>query len=659
MTIQIISAFFAIAFLGTTTFLFFRLHSLTQSRKPAPTGALEALHFLTNFSQALIWTSGLNKDCDYFNDSWLKFRGRTLQEEIGNGWVQGIHPEDRETCFSTYVENFECRTSFDMAYRIGNAAGEYRWIRDMGSPRFDSKGTFLGYAGICFDITEQKKTEESLRENEERFRTIFYTSPDAISIVKISDGTYIEVNEGFFRMSGCSRDELLGKSALDIQIWENPNDRTRLLQLIREQGFFENQEVRFHIKDGSIIIGLMSAKKISLAGEPQLLAITREITAWRQSQIEQQETNHWLQEAQRIARLGYYVFDIVEDCWSSSEMLDEIFGIDKSFVRNAASWVNLVHPSDKKDIADFLINDVIGQKKPFNREYRVQRNSDQAVLWVIGRGELEFNAEGNPIRMFGTIQDITEQKNTELEKDRLVHELKTRQAEQESLIYAMSHDLRSPLVNVLGFASELEKEIAIILAFPEKFAVLSASVQDSIHFIVKSAQRMDRLQTGILRYARLGRMEFTLQKIDCRSVIDHCIQGLEHQARSLNITFINRVEHTCIADLFAFEQVCNNLLDNAIKYSRPNIPPIICISSIEELGNIILSFQDNGTGIPIAYRSKVFEIFHRLEPHGKINGEGLGLTLVRGLLHHMNGHISISEKHAEPGTEFLVTLPAA
>jgi len=118
-------------------------------------------HFrsLANHGQALIWTAGLDKKCNYFNTVWLAFTGRTLAQELGDGWVEGVHPDDLERCFSTYAVAFDARKAFDMEYRLRHSSGEYRWILDQGSPRFDSQGLFLGYIGHCLDLTQVKQAE--------------------------------------------------------------------------------------------------------------------------------------------------------------------------------------------------------------------------------------------------------------------------------------------------------------------------------------------------------------------------------------------------------------------------------------------------------------------------------------------------------------------
>ncbi|NOU19673.1 MAG: PAS domain-containing sensor histidine kinase [Bacteroidales bacterium] len=108
---------------------------------------------------ALIWRARLDKLCDYFNRTWLEFTGRTMEQEFGNGWAEGVHPDDFDFCLQTYVAAFDKRESFLMEYRMKNKHEEYRWIRDFGRPFYDLDNSFLGYIGSCYDITEIKQTE--------------------------------------------------------------------------------------------------------------------------------------------------------------------------------------------------------------------------------------------------------------------------------------------------------------------------------------------------------------------------------------------------------------------------------------------------------------------------------------------------------------------
>ena len=115
---------------------------------------------LADSGMALIWTSGVDKLCNYFNQVWLQFTGRSLAEEMGNGWLEGVHPEDLSGCLKIYTEAFDRRHKFRMEYRLRRFDGEYRWIVDEGCPRYDSMNEFIGYIGHCLDISEYKQNEE-------------------------------------------------------------------------------------------------------------------------------------------------------------------------------------------------------------------------------------------------------------------------------------------------------------------------------------------------------------------------------------------------------------------------------------------------------------------------------------------------------------------
>ncbi len=118
---------------------------------------------LADSAPSLIWMSGTDKLCNFFNQRWLEFTGRTMAQEMGQGWTEGVHPSDFERCVSHYSASFDAREDFEMEYRLRRFDGEFRWIVDYGVPRFEPDGAFCGYIGACIDITERKTSEETLR----------------------------------------------------------------------------------------------------------------------------------------------------------------------------------------------------------------------------------------------------------------------------------------------------------------------------------------------------------------------------------------------------------------------------------------------------------------------------------------------------------------
>jgi PAS domain S-box-containing protein len=122
----------------------------------------ERFRLVADTAPVLIWMSGTDKLCTFFNQGWLSFTGRSMEQEMGEGWVIGVHPEDVQRCIRTYSASFDARAPFEMEYRLRRFDGEFRWIVDYGTPRFESDGTFCGYIGSAVDITERKSSEESL-----------------------------------------------------------------------------------------------------------------------------------------------------------------------------------------------------------------------------------------------------------------------------------------------------------------------------------------------------------------------------------------------------------------------------------------------------------------------------------------------------------------
>ena len=129
---------------------------------------------MADAAPVMIWGSGEDKLCTYFNKQWIEFTGRSMEDQLGNGWADGVHPEDFDRCLEIYSNSFDERKTFGMEYRLRRYDGEYRWIFDTGAPRFSSDHMFLGYIGSCIDITERKESEVKLHDAHEELQQLKY-----------------------------------------------------------------------------------------------------------------------------------------------------------------------------------------------------------------------------------------------------------------------------------------------------------------------------------------------------------------------------------------------------------------------------------------------------------------------------------------------------
>lgn len=261
------------------------------------------------------------------------------------------------------------------------------------------------------------------------------------------------------------------------------------------------------------------------------------------------------------------------------------------------------------------------------------------------------------------IQAGLELRRTEQAREQLVEELKQKNKELETLVYVASHDLRSPLVNIQGFSQrlgkaldELQRELAGS-ASPELLALLRERMPAALGYIRASGAKMDSIINGLLRLSRAGRMGLRTEVLDMDQLLQTAAGSMAYQLQSAEGELELQPLPPCRADPAQTAQVFANLLDNAIKYRDPARPLRVRVSGQPEGRMVCYSVEDNGIGIPPEQRSRVWEIFQRLDPAGPTPGEGLGLTLVRRMVERNGGRIQV-ESGADGGSRFLVLLPA-
>lgn len=270
----------------------------------------------------------------------------------------------------------------------------------------------LGVGGYIRDITEQRKAQEAIKLSEVKFNRAFHASPVAMSIQDYQD-IFWDVNDAFLNLTGYTRDEIVGHTGKELNLWANSEQRKHVNELFKKHETVRNFEFQFRKKDGSSGVGILSAELISIDGKDAALTAVLDITDRQQALDALKKSELYLNKSQQVARIGSYLYDIKKGNWIASKTLDEIFGIDENYNKNVEGWLSIIHPEYQQVMANHLLKHVIEGKNRFDKEYKIIRVSDGVEIWVHGIGELEFDMEGNPIFLIGTIQDITERKRAE------------------------------------------------------------------------------------------------------------------------------------------------------------------------------------------------------------------------------------------------------
>lgn len=375
------------------------------------------LTLLENFP-AMIWRANASGECDYFNQTWLDFTGRTVEQEAGFGWANGIHPDDQEAILSQYRAALAENRPLALEYRIRRHDGVYRWITNHGQPYNDLDGAFAGFIGVCYDITERKLAEE-------QFRGLLESAPDAMVIADKS-GRIVLVNSQTEKTFGYGREELLGQPIEILMPAAFRQDHPQ-----HQAAYQQNPHVRpvgvgldlYGIRrDGSHFPVEISLSPLHTESGILVTAAVRDITERRRAEEQLRESEHQLAEAQKIAHLGSWAWDVASNTIIWSAELYRIYGLRPHELNPSfEGFLARVHPDDEAYVRQ-VIRQALQNAEPITYFHRIVR-PDGAIRMLQARGEVIVDGVGNVTQIVGTALDVTELKEAEAQLERNARQL--------------------------------------------------------------------------------------------------------------------------------------------------------------------------------------------------------------------------------------------
>jgi len=500
---------------------------------------------------------------------------------------------------------------------------------------------------------ERRVAENALKLSEAKFSRAFQASPDAINLTRLTDGTYLDVSEGFTRLTGWTREEAVGRSALNLKIWADPADRDRAVRLIREHGEFTGLEAPFRRKDGTLLTGLMSGKIMDVDGVPCLLSITRDISG-------RMATEQALR-AERGLFVGGPVMVIKwrnADGWPVDYVSPNIQAIlgyaPEDLTSGRVSYNALVHPDELEAIHRTAAENKARGLTHYEQQYRL-RTATGEYRWFFDFSAAVPGQGSDPGYHLGYILDIT---------DRRRAEEALRQAQKmESLgvlAGGIAHDFNNLLTVVLGNLNLAQLKLQDASPARPYLANMEAAVL-----------RATELTKQMLAYS--GRGHFEVRPHDLNAVVRDLTQLLEVSiSKKIGFRLDLAPDLPSIkADVAQFQQVVMNLVTNASDAIGDREGTIRITTFAEDLDastlrekyrldapspglHVILEVEDTGVGMTPEIMDRMFDPFFTT----KARGRGLGLSAMQGILRGHGAGLSLRSQ-VGVGTRFRLCFPAA
>jgi len=613
----------------------------------------ERFRSVADAAPVLIWMSGMDKLCTFFNKPWLKFTGRGLEQELGNGWAEGVHPDDLQKCLEIYTEAFDARQPFVMQYRLRRYDAEYRWISDQGVARYDAQGNFAGYIGSCVDVTELVNKEQALRESEERMSL----AAEAANLGMWEwDSNTDEVWSTTTRRSVFGW-PTSGKITLkDLISVVHIDDRDRLQQALRDA--IENSkdyesEFRVVLPDGSVLWMLARGRCVRGADGKAVgvRGISMDVTELVNKDTALRESEERMRVAADAVNLGIWEWDLSRDEIWATNARRALLGWPASGKIGFEAFVSRVHPDDRDRVRQ-TIDDAIHNGKGYDSEYRLVL-PDGIVCWMATRGSVQLDGNGKPARLLGVSIDITARKQAELEALQHREELShlSRVAAMGELAASIAHELNQPLSGISSNASagqrfidrgdvdlrELHELLGDIMADAHRAGAVIRGIQRMVKKSVPNRQQVN-LNDLVSKVVHMVKPNAMLQSCEVETLLEPNLPPIE-------------------ADPIQLQQVLLNLTINAFDAMDDTPAPhrkVVIATEKDNDGAIRVSVRDYGVGIPEEARERVFEQFFTT----KAKGLGMGLAIVRSIVESHGGMI-VAENADGGGARFCFTLSAS
>ena len=621
-------------------------------------------------SGAGIWDWDIARQSVYYSPQWKHMRGYD-DDEIGNSpreWSERVNPDDRavvDAALSAFLAEAtrtpETPPRFSMDYRTRHKDGSSLWIHDEGVVQLAEDGTPARMVGAEVDITERKRAEEALRRSEGRLRAIFEASQSGILLSSLS-GVIQFANQAAADLFGTSLAQLSGARYLT---YVHPSEKETAAQFMSRLAAGDLSslvtERHFCRTDGADFWGLLSTRPLyDEAGNPSaLLGIITDVTEYKRLVASLRAAADDLHKAQSVARLGSWTWypDVNRMEWSGT--LYTIFGLEHStFTGNLFDLVaEAVHPDDHATLKA-LYRAVLEHRQAHSLEFRIIR-PDQSVrtLWAEA-SEVEYGEHDHPVRLTGIVQDITERKEAEQERERLLMQLQQAQKLETigRLAGGIAHDFNNLLAVIL-----MRLEMALAMADAD------APIRRHLGESLRAAQRSAELTRQLLGFAR--RQPVTPRVLDLNTSVADMLDILRQLiGEEIRLTWQPGPDLWPVKlDPAQLSQILANLCVNArdaidgagtILIATQNVLLDVTSpdSSYDETAapHVLLTISDDGSGIEKDLLERIFEPFVTTKGVGK--GTGLGLATVYGIVQQNGGDIRVSSQTGI-GTTFRIYLP--